>query len=205
MSDSDPAFDYDDAFSDLDPFQLDAMPSMGNVFGGQTDTDPAAMQPRQAEVPALPAPGMGSGPDGLGVTVTDPMPGDSGPGDAVVIPRGDAPPMPPDGYPGMEGSVGWEPQDTSPNAALVSGGITALVAAGAVAGGAALGKGWGAVAGGLLVGSVANGYRAQKNMASANPDQKHEAVVSGVFSLLGAGLGIYAAYQAFQLQDDSGD
>jgi hypothetical protein len=101
----------------------------------------------------------------------------------------------------------WEPEDTTPEAATRSAGITALFVATATGVGYAL-AGWkGAVAGGVLSGAIANGYRAQKNMGSTNPDQKHEAVVSSVFAVAGLGLGGYVAYKAWEASDgdDGGD
>lgn len=91
-----------------------------------------------------------------------------------------------------------EPKDTSPQAAVQSVGVSALLASVGIAGGAALGGGWGAGAGLLLSAAVMNGYRAQKWMSSAVPGERHEAVVSSTFGLFQAAGGAYLIYRAMK-------
>jgi hypothetical protein len=160
----------------------------------------------EAAVPALPPAGGSQIPvDGTGAWAT-PAPGQqqAQPG-AAIIPVGDA------GGGSMyypQQMEQWEPEDTTPEAATRSAGITAVFVAAATGLGYALGGWKGAVAGGVLSGAVANGYRAQKNFGSTNPDQKHEAVVSSVFAVAGLGLGGYVAYKAYEAaggDEDEGD
>jgi hypothetical protein len=91
-----------------------------------------------------------------------------------------------------------EPDDVSSDAAVRSAGITALLATVAIGTGVAVGGPWGAGAGLLLVGAAANGYRAQKWWSSPEPSEKHEAVVSAVFSAFGIAVGGYMAYKAYE-------
>jgi len=149
----------------------------------------------EAPVPALPGQGgqRGTqipvgGPIATGAWAT-PVPGQPPPPPGTaVIPLGDS------GY--YESVRGIEPTDTTPEAALRSAGLTAVFVALSAGVGYAV-AGWkGMVAGGLISGAVANGYRAQKNFGSNVPDQKHEAVVSGVFAAAGLGLGAFMVYKA---------
>lgn len=94
-----------------------------------------------------------------------------------------------------------EPEDTSPQAAVRSAGFTALTVAVAFGTGLALGGPWGGLSGILLSGSAFNGYRAQKWWGSADPSEKHEAVVSALFAAVGVASGGYTAYKAFQAKD----
>jgi len=100
---------------------------------------------------------------------------------------------------GMNGEIQFlEPPDASPAAAMRSAGITALVAAVAFGSGLALGGAWGGVSGIMLSGSAFNVYRAQKWWGSPNASEKHEAVVSAMFSAIGIAAGGYAAYKAYE-------
>lgn len=163
-------------------------------FTGEQD----GQHPDEAQVPALPAPGQGMQiPTGDG-NYTSPSP--SPPPGAAIIPVDNSA-----GYSPLQQMEQWEPDDTTPEAAGRSAGLTALFVASMTGVGYAL-AGWkGAVAGGVLSGAVANVYRAQKNFGSTNPDQKHEAVVSSVFAVSGLGLGAYVAYEAIKDRGEYGD
>lgn len=89
-----------------------------------------------------------------------------------------------------------EPADTSGQAALQSAGFTALLAATGIAVGAALGGGFGAGAGLMLTGALANGYRAQKWIDSADPALRHEAVVSATFGVFQTAIGGYLVWRS---------
>lgn len=128
---------------------------------------------------------MGGGPDGLGAARRRV----GGPGPQVPITRYHTAPL------GAELSM-LEPADTSSGAAMQSAGFTLLFVAVGTGVGVALGGGWGAVGGMMLTGAAANGYRAQKWSNAADPGQRHEAIVSGIFALFGAVGGSYALYQA---------
>jgi hypothetical protein len=100
---------------------------------------------------------------------------------------------------GMGGEIAFlEPPDASPQAAIRSAGITALVAAVAFGGGLALGGAWGSISGLALSGTAFNVYRAQKWWGSPEPSEKHEAVVSATFAAIGLAVGGYTAYKAYQ-------
>lgn len=156
----------------------------GAVFANvDPDYDPrqqgAPALPSQARVPAMPGhttgigiQGMGASPDGIGQT------GMAGPG--------------------QMGAMQWEPQDTSPEAAVRSAGVTTLAVALAFGTGLALGGWKGGVAGILLTGGAFNVYRAQKWWGSADAGEKHEAVVSAIMATAGLGAGGYSAYKAFE-------
>lgn len=141
--------------------------------------------------------GVGRQADGLGAYV-EPEPGDAGypyPESTASSPH----PPPVHGYAPMSGEVDFiEPDSTSPGAAARSAGFTLLF----VAVGTGLGYMWkgglGAAAGLLLTGGVANGYRAQKWFSSADPSEKHEAIVSTIFAVGEVGVGGYIAYRASQ-------
>ena len=134
---------------------------------------------------------MGATPDGLGARVTSPM---TGTGEYFQPAAGMGA-----GPDGMGGEIAFlEPVDASPSAALQSAGITTLVAALFFGGGLALGGPWGAMSGIMLSGSGFNIYRAQKWWGSADPSEKHEAVVSAVFGTITIAAGAYAGYQAYQ-------
>lgn len=159
-----------------------------NVFGNATAFD-------EEDAPALSgAVAAGSSPDGLGA-YAQPV-GPSGAPRAVQSAQqypqylaGSGP---------MQGT--WdvlEPDDVSHASAMRSAGFTALFATVAVGAGIAIGGPWGAGAGVLLAGAAANGYRAQKWWGSGDPSEKHEAVVSAVFSVFGIGVGGYMAYKAY--------
>jgi hypothetical protein len=157
----------------------------------------------EAQVPALPPAGGGIQ-TGQGSWAVPMQNQPQVPPGAAIIPTGD---MPNRGMYQQQQMEGWlEPEDTSPEAAGMSAGITALFVAGSIGLGYALGGWKGAVAGGVLSGAVANGYRAQKNMGSTIPDQKHEAVVSSVFAVAGLGLGGYVVYKIIEESgsDDGG-
>jgi hypothetical protein len=99
---------------------------------------------------------------------------------------------------GMNGQSEFlEPEDASPQAALRSAGLTALVAAVGFGGGLALGGAWGGISGLALSGSAFNVYRAQKWWGSDDPSEKHEAVVSALFGAIGIAVGGYTAYRAY--------
>jgi len=100
---------------------------------------------------------------------------------------------------GLDGEIAFlEPADASPQAALRSAGITALVAAVAFGGGLALGGAWGSISGLAFSGTAFNIYRAQKWWGSPDASEKHEAVVSATFAAIGLAVGGYTAYQAYQ-------
>jgi len=105
----------------------------------------------------------------------------------------------PDGL-GAELSL-LEPTDVSPQAALRTAGVTALVAAVSFGGGLALGGPWGGVSGVLFSGSIFNIYRAQKWWGSPDPSEKSEAVVSAFFGAIGVVAGGYAGYKAYQTKE----
>jgi hypothetical protein len=113
--------------------------------------------------------------------------------------------QPPPLGPGQNMGATWdwyEPDDVSSDAAVRSAGVTALFTTVAVGTGIAIGGAWGAGAGVLLAGAAVNGYRAQKWWSSAEPSEKHEAVVSAVFSAFGIAVGGYMAYKAYQDRKD---
>lgn len=155
--------------------------------------------PNEAAVPALPPAG---GSQGSQIPVGGAGQQQAQPG-AAIIPVGDGGGSGGTYYP--QQMEQWEPEDTTPEAATRSAGITAVFVAAATGLGYALGGWKGAVAGGVLSGAIANGYRAQKNFGSTNPDQKHEAVVSSVFAVAGLGLGGYVAYKAYEASGDDED
>jgi hypothetical protein len=140
--------------------------------------------PEEGSGGGKPAAGMGApSPDGLG---------------AHAVPVGY-----PDGMGAYAEAVGGkvdfiEPPDASPDAALRSAGITSLVAALSFGTGLALGGAWGGVSGIMLSGSLFNMYRAQKWWGSADPSDKHEAVVSAIFGAIGVAAGGYTAYKAYK-------
>lgn len=140
--------------------------------------------------------GLGAGPDGMGAYAR-PTP-QAGTGEYFQPAAGMgayARPV----QRGMHGQIDFlEPPDASPAAAMRSAGITALVAAVAFGGGLAFGGPWGGVSGIMLSGSAFNVYRAQKWWGSADPSEKHEAVVSAMFAAIGIAAGGYTAYQAYQ-------
>ena len=147
--------------------------------------------------------GLGASPDGLGMTPEEMAKPDVGPATDFNIPeRGNA-------YePGFSGEYpygatagdmsGWEPTDTTPEAATRSAGFTLLFVALATGVGYAAKGGMGAATGLLAAGAIANGYRAQKWWGSPDPGEKHEAIVSGVFSAGGALAAGYVGYKAMQ-------
>lgn len=75
-----------------------------------------------------------------------------------------------------------EPTDTSSGAAMKSAGFTLLFVALTSGIGYAWKGGLGASAGFLGAAGLANAYRAQKNWSSADPSEKHEAMVSAIFA-----------------------
>jgi hypothetical protein len=92
-----------------------------------------------------------------------------------------------------------EPDSTSSGAATRSAGFTLLFVALSTGVGYALKGGLGAAAGLLLSGGLANAYRAQKWFDSADPSEKHEAMVSSIFAAGELGAGAYVAYKAHQV------
>lgn len=92
-----------------------------------------------------------------------------------------------------------EPDDTSSGSATKSAGFTLLFVALCTGIGYAVKGGLGAATGLLLSAGAANGYRAQKWWASPEPSEKHEAIVSAVFSAGEIFAGIYVGYKAFQM------
>jgi len=176
-----------------------------DLFGGAPNLEAAQFE---AQVPALPSPGQrplpGDGDGnytiplgavgGGGMVPAGPPP----PAGAAIIPLGRTGQL--SGMPGMDGAT-WEqmePGDTSGSAAVRSAGFTALLATAGIGIGVAAGGAWGAAAGLLFAGALTNGYRAQKWWDSANPSEKHEAVVSSVFSAASLGVGAYLTYKAVQ-------
>jgi len=154
---------------------------------------PASHRPDVASTAPVPQP-MGASPDGLGSPSGHVMSGTGAFATPVGGMSGYAHPVD-----GMGGELQWlEPEDASPQAALRTAGITALAAAVFFGGGLALGGPWGGTSGILLSGSGFNIYRAQKWWGSANPSEKHEAVVSAFFAAVGIAAGGYAAYKAYE-------
>ncbi len=140
------------------------------------------------------APALQGSPDGIGAyaTPTPEMPAAARArevamsGGASIVPSG------------TDGTWDFiEPDDVSGESAVRSAGFTALFATLALGTGIAIGGPWGAGAGVLLAGAAVNGYRAQKWWGSAEPSEKHEAVVSAVFAVFGVGVGGYMAYKAY--------
>ena len=189
-----------------------------NLFGGSAGDvfENARQGGAEQAVPALPAPGQGhlQG-DGSGnyqapMRGAAPMQQAAPPQGAIVVPLvgggGSQVALPP----GAQPQNGWtwqgmEPHDTSPQAATRSAGFSALLVAALGGIGLAVGGPWGAIAGVLTASALSNGYRAQKWFDSADPSEKHEAVVSGVFTAGAVGVGAYAAYKAYQAkQEDEG-
>lgn len=152
---------------------------------------------------SMPPPqGFAGSPDGLGAFVHP----DGSPG-TQLPPQQHHDPMPMQPQPGIpysqvphtpiHGELDFiEPDDTSGGAAMRSGGMTLLLVAVSAGAGYAWRGGWGATAGLLLSAGVANGYRAQKWWGSADPGEKHEAVVSGLFALAEIFGGGFVAYKA---------
>jgi hypothetical protein len=102
----------------------------------------------------------------------------------------------------MSGKIDFlEPPDTSPQAAVRSAGLTALAAAVGFGAGLALGGPWGGISGLAFSGSAFNIYRAQKWWGSADPSEKHEAVVSSIFGAINVVVGGYTAYRAYQTRE----
>lgn len=176
----------------------------GNVFGQET---PFQETPTATGEPALPA--MNGASDGTGAyaqPIEQPAappqqaPAPGVPPGAMVMPMD--PQMGPMAGP-MDGTIPFiEPADASPAAATRTAGFTALFATAAIGAGIATGGAWGAGAGLLLAGSAANAYRAQKWWGSPDASEKHEAVVSAIFSALGVGVGGYMAYKAVQARKE---
>jgi len=54
---------------------------------------------------------------------------------------------------------------------------------------------WGGLAGSFFGGSALNGYRAAAYAWEGNQQSDHEAIVSGTYALLAAGIGGYIAYR----------
>lgn len=145
--------------------------------------------------PALGAASQGQSPDGIGAYSEPPGGGPRQYHEGSMQQVMPEPSM----MAGVDGVQDWyEPQDTSPEAAVRSAGITALLATVALGVGVAAGGPWGAGAGVLLAGAAVNGYRAQKWWGSVNPSEKHEAVVSAVFATFGIAVGGYMGYKAYQ-------
>lgn len=181
----------------------------GNVIGLGAALAGSAFE--TAETPALPGPGQtglqgdGSGNfevalDSEGATVQQTR---------SALDMGEQPgalTVPLDGQGGVPvGGGPWpalEPADTSGPAALRSAGFTTLLLAASVGAGVAFGGPWGGAAGLLLAAGLANGYRMQKWWDSQSASEKHEAVVSGVFGAAATGMGIYAAYKAYQSKQE---
>jgi hypothetical protein len=184
-----------------------------DVFGGTFSGGQAGYED---PTPALPGgQATGASPDGISgdgmgnVQIplgNDPAPmqaaaGPPVPPGAAIIPTGRGGAMAPAGMQGQTWDA-MEPTDVSPAAAVRSAGFTALIVAASMGVGYAAGGPWGAGAGLLLAGAAANGYRAQKWWDSAEPSEKHEAVVSGVFSAGAVGMGVYMAYKAYQQKQE---
>ncbi len=104
-------------------------------------------------------------------------------------------------YDAAAGVEEWlEPHDTSPEAAMRTAGFTVLFVAVSTGIGYAVKGGLGAVTGLLGAGALANGYRAQKWWGSADPSEKHEAVVSGLFAFAGGVGAAYLGYKAATME-----
>jgi|SRR6185369_10107687 len=120
------------------------------------------------------------------------------------VPAADGLGLSPDGlgHYGMAGPIAMlEPGDTSVEAAVRSAGITVLLATVAGVAGLALGGPWGTVSGLSFTGGAFNVYRAQKWWGSADPSEKHEAVVSSIIGAINVVVGGYSAYRAYQSRE----
>jgi len=146
-----------------------------------------------------PLQGIGESPDGLGAYVVD--------GDASALPGEEVsnePGIPYSQVPytqtqQMGGELDFfEPDDTSSGAAARSAGLTLLFVAITTGVGYAVRGGLGASSGLLMSAGLANGYRAQKWWGSADPSERHEAVVSGVFCVGEILGGLFVGYQAYK-------
>jgi hypothetical protein len=153
-------------------------------------------------------------PDGLGYTVeplgytveplqeTSPSPWVEAPTPAMPMQRASQPRPQMGGYrvpvDGVRASwlEGGETQ-ASNSGAMRSAGVISLFALAAGGVGLALGGGLGGVSGVLLAGAAVNGYRSQKWWGTQDASQQHEVMTSLVFSVLGAGAGIYSGYLAY--------
>jgi len=94
-----------------------------------------------------------------------------------------------------------EPQEVSDSATMRSAGITVVTAAIGGAIGYSIAGSLGALNGILYSGAFFNAYRAQKWWGEKTPDKKHEAVVSGIFALIGIGAAGYLTYYLMQEKD----
>ena len=150
--------------------------------------------------------GTGESPDGLGLTPEEMADPDVGPhntdfddpmaGGAAFDPGYGADSFE---YGATAGEFDFiEPTDTTPEAATRSAGFTLLFVAVATGVGYAAKGGMGAATGLLASGALANGYRAQKWWGSGVPAQKHEAIVSGIFTIGGLAAAGYVGYKSMQ-------
>lgn len=89
------------------------------------------------------------------------------------------------------------PAAPAPSARTTAGIAILLAGAGATAG-FVFGGAWGAGAGLLFMGAAQNGYRAKTGWSSADPSVRADAAKSATMALLGAALGGYLAYRAYQ-------
>lgn len=126
---------------------------------------------------------VGASPDGLGAILLEPGMAPS----ALQVPTTHYYPQAQAGFP--------EPDDTSMQAALQSAGISALLVAITTSVGFAWARGWGAAAGLTVGAGVANAYRAQKYMNAADPNFRHEAIVSATVGLSELAGAIYFIYR----------
>lgn len=177
----------------------DVFANIPDTYRPDKDQETVGGQVPQAHTPAAPPgisgyPGLGESPDGLG--------GGGMGAYAQPLPEGVPTPYPQAVEPGAGVPMGqwqmpFEPMDVSPEAAIRSAGMTTLATALAFGGGLAIGGWKGGIAGILLSGGAFNLYRAQKWWGSADPSEKHEAVVSSIMGAAGVAGGGYAAYKAY--------
>lgn len=110
--------------------------------------------------------------------------------------RTDLPPQP------LEQTVAANP-DTTERAHMLGFGLIAS-SLGAVAG-LRIGGAYGGVAGTLFAGSAVNMYRAALHAARRTPEGDREAIISGTYSLLAAGLGAYVSFKTADWRKDTAD
>ncbi len=175
----------------------DVFANIPDTFRPDRDQE-AGTQVSQAHVPAAPAGMSGApSPDGLGAYAR-PLPE----GLPTAYPQSVEPGA---GVPMGQWQMPFEPMDVSPEAAVRSAGMATLAAAVSFGAGLAIGGWKGGIAGLLLSGGAFNLYRAQKWWGSADPGEKHEAVVSSIMGAAGIAGGGYAAYKAYSEREETGE
>jgi hypothetical protein len=77
-------------------------------------------------------------------------------------------------------------------------GLALLLVGVSAAVGVHCGGAYGGVAGALYGGAAVNGIRAVKNMARSSPEATREAIASGTYAVLGAGVATWLAFRAHE-------